>query len=341
MKVRKTFLWLHRWTGVLAGLAILALAITGGALVFEQAISRWLLPDLFPQESTPKEKRAPITAALERLRVLHPESRVQGIRLPRDERDALVLFSGNRAVHFDPGTGELLGSRPRMGSWEQTMIKLHVKLLSGETGATIVVVATGFTLGLALSGLWLWWPWRITWFSKGAAGRRFHFDLHSIAGLYSSLFLLVIGGSGLTLRYLHGEHPTAPPVSASQANGPRLSVDEAIRRAEAALPGARAAAVEMPPPNPRAAFRIQLSFPEDGSPAGRSVVFLDQFSGDVLAVHSSRVGSVLEKYQMAQLSIHTGAVGGTFTRVIAFLTCVALVLQVVSGYLIWWKRPKA
>lgn len=334
MNLRRILLWLHRWAGVLAGMVVLVIAVTGGALVFENTIQRWMRPDLYPNAATPKSERVAISS------VLATQPRVQGVRLPRDESDALVLFSGPQAYHFDPREGTLLGTRPRMGGWEQTMIKLHVNLMQGPVGGTVVVIATCITLGLALTGLWLWWPLRIFGVRRGSSFRRFNLDLHSVAGLYSSVFLLIFGITGLTLRYMHGEHPHPPQVPFVQPNQSLLSVDEAITKAEAALPGARAAAVEMPPPQ-RPVFRIQLAFPEDGSPAGRSVVFISRLDGSVLAAHSSREGTLSQLYQMAQLSIHMGSIGGTATRWIAFLTCVALVLQILSGYVLWLKRSTA
>lgn len=340
MNLRRTLLWLHRWAGVLAGLVVLVIGVTGGALVFERAIQRWLRPDLYPKQATAKAERVSIQSAIQTLRDKQPQGFVQGIRLPRDEKDALVLFAGPLAVHFDPHDGTLLGTRLRQGGWEQTMTKLHVNLMQGPTGGTVVVVATCITLGLALTGLWLWWPLRIFGFRKGANFRRFNLDLHSVAGLYSSVFLLILGISGLTLRYLHGEHPQPPRSPMAQPGGERLSVDEVVKRAEAALPGARAASIEMPPPQ-RPVMRVQLSFPEDGSPAGRSVAFISMLDGAVLGLHSSREGTLTQRYQMAQLSIHTGSIGGTATRWIAFLTCVALVLQIVSGYILWLKRSAA
>lgn len=338
MKFRRALLWLHRWAGVIAGLVILFLAITGGVLVFQQTQDRWLNPQLYPSEASTVENRVPVTAALEEVSRQHPDLRVQGIRLPRDEHDALALLGGNRMVHCDPRTGSILGIRPRMGLWWQTFVKLHVNLMLGYTGGLIVEIATWITLVLALTGLWLWWPLRIFGFRKGASFRRFNLDLHSAAGLYSSLFLIVVCVTGLTMRHLHLEHPRSPGSHAPQVGALRISVDQAIRAAEQALPGAKAAAVEMPPPNPQAAFRIQLAFPEDGSPAGRSVVFVDQWSGAALAVHSAREGSFMERYDNLQLSLHIGAVGGTATRWIALLVCVALLLQICSGYVLWWKR---
>jgi uncharacterized iron-regulated membrane protein len=237
--------------------------------------------------------------------------------MPRDGQDALVLTGGNLMVHCDPQNGEVLGTRPRRGLWWQTFVKLHLNLMLG---------------------LWLWWPLRIFGFRKGAGFRRFNLDLHSVAGLCSSLFLLVVCITGLTMRHLHLEHPRSPGSHAPQAGAERISADHAVQAAEKALPGARAAAVEMPPPNPHANYRIQLAFPEDGTPAGRSVVFVDQWSGQSLAVHSAREGGFMERYDNLQLSLHIGAVGGAATRWIALFVCLALVLQILSGYVLWWKR---
>jgi uncharacterized iron-regulated membrane protein len=338
MKFRRILLWLHRWVGVVAGLIILFAAITGGVLVFQHTQDRWLNPELFPREATAAENRAPVIVALDEVRQKHPDMRVQGIRLPRDEHDALTLIGGNRMVQCDPRTGAILGIRPRMNLWWQTFVKLHVNLMLGPTGGLVVEIATWITLGLALTGLWLWWPLRIFGFRKGASFRRFNLDLHSVAGLYSSLFLIVVCITGLTMRHLHLEHPRSPGSHAPQAGAQRINVDTAIQAAEKALPGAKAAAVEIPPPNPQAAFRIQLAFPEDGSPAGRSVAFVDQWSGQALAVHSAREGGFMERYDNLQLSLHIGAVGGTATRWIALFVCVALALQIFSGYVLWWKR---
>lgn len=337
MNLRQTLLWLHRWVGLVAGLVIFVAAVSGALIVIEHPIHRWLEPSLYPAQPA-TGARTPVENSLAVLREKHPEMRVEGIGLPRGGRDPLMLFAGNRVVHFDPSSGEMLGSRLRRTGFTQTLVKLHTNLLAGPAGGTVVVIATMLTIALALSGLWLWWPLRIGWFRRGANFRRFNLDLHSVAGLYSSLFLLVIAITGVTLRYLHTEHPHIPKSAPTATGAERITVDDAILRAEAALPGARAVALEMPAPNPRAPFRVQLAFPEDGSPAGRSVVFLDRTEGGVLAIHNARIGTWLERYGNLQLSLHTGTVAGPPTQIIAFATCLALILQIASGYVLWWKR---
>ncbi len=337
MKLRRFLLWLHRWVGAVAGLVILVAAVTGALLIIERPINRWLTPALYPHAAA-NGSRVPVEQVLATLQAKHPDARVDGLRLWHAATDPLMLFAGSRVMHADSQTGELLGWRPRRTGFTQTLVKLHVNLLAGPVGGTVVVVATILTIALALSGLWLWWPLRIGWFRRGAGFRRFNLELHSIAGLYSSLFLLVIATTGVTLRYLHVEHPRVPMSRVPERGDARLGLDAAIARAEAALSGARAVAIEMPGPNPRAPLRVQLAFPEDGSPAGRSVVFLDRFDGTTLAIHDARAGSWLERYGNLQLSLHTGAVGGLPTQIIAFAVCLALVFQILSGYVLWWKR---
>jgi uncharacterized iron-regulated membrane protein len=334
MKFRQVLLWLHRWVGVIVGLVILVLAVTGGGLVFEHTLDRWLNPEFYPSKPRPATPQT-IEATLNVLRRQRPAAKVLGLRFPRDEWDALVGFSGNRAVHLDQGTGEVLGSRPRNEGFLRAMTRLHVSLLAGKTGGTIVAVATGITLGLALTGLWLWWPLRIFGVRRGGSFRRLNLDLHSVAGLYSSLFQLIIAGTGMTLYFLHAEHPPVPRSQASMAA--RITVDDAVAKAEAALPGARAVSSELPV-LPRMPFRLQLAFPEDRSPGGRSVVFLDQYTGETLGITSSREGTLLWRYLNLHLSIHTGGVFGWPSQWLALLTCLALVLQVFSGYVLWWKR---
>jgi uncharacterized iron-regulated membrane protein len=336
MKSRQLLLWLHRWAGVLAGLVILVLALTGGVLIFDRTLDRWLNPEFYPSKPRPASPQT-IEATLDVLRRQRPAARILGLRLPRDEWDALVGFSGNRAVHLDQGTGEVLGSRPRNEGFLRTVTRLHVSLLSGKTGGTLVAVATGIALGLALTGLWLWWPLRIFGVRRGKNFRRLNLDLHSVAGLYSSFFQLVIAGTGLTLHFFHADHPPVPRSQQPAVSRPRIAVDDAVAKAQAALPGARAVSCELPVAV-LAPFRVQLAFPEDHSPGGRSVVFLDQYSGKTLGITSSREGTWWWRYLNLHLSIHTGGVFGWPSQWVALITCAALVLQIFSGYVLWWKR---
>jgi len=95
MNLRRALLGLLRRVGGVAGLVILVAAVTGALIVIERPLNRWLAPALYPQKHE-GGTRAPVEQALTALREKSPEARVDGIHLPRDSRDALMLFAGQR-----------------------------------------------------------------------------------------------------------------------------------------------------------------------------------------------------------------------------------------------------
>lgn len=333
VNTRRILLWLHRWVGVITGLVLLVVTVTGALLVFEREYDRFMHPQFYAVKDGPK-----LTAGqcLDVLYEARGDMPILGMLLPKTARDPLVVHS-RLVLYIDPTDGHVLGTRPRGDAQLQTLLKLHVNLLQGRIGNRIVAAATLLTVGLALTGLWLWWPLRIWRFCKGPGFRRFNLDLHSMAGLYSSLFLLIIAVTGATMAYL-GERRPPPPLSSRPAPGRhRISVDAAIQAAAQALPGARIASLEMPM-REHVAFHLQLAFPEDGSQAGRSIVNLDQYTGEPLQILSTRAGSLSHRYFVNQLNLHAGTIGGMTTKVMALLACVALLVQILSGYVLWWKR---
>jgi uncharacterized iron-regulated membrane protein len=202
---------------------------------------------------------------------------------------------------------------------------------------------------MALSGLVLWWPRKVLHVKGGRPWRRVNFDLHNVLGFYSALFLVFITLSGVIIAFEGAMDPLiqkldkAPPpgevFSQPVAGGRRISLDDAVRIASEALPGAMATSVNVPTAG-KTPFRLIMKFPEDRTPAGRSRVAIDQYSGRVLQVVSTRAMPVGSKILALKRSIHTGDLFGAPTQALAFVVSLALAGQVVTGFLIWWKPGK-
>jgi uncharacterized iron-regulated membrane protein len=94
------------------------------------------------------------------------------------------------------------------------------------------------------------------------------------------------------------------------------------------------------PANPRAIYRLLMKFPEDRTPAGRSRVYLDQFTGKVLAVESTRTAPPGTRLLNLKRSLHTGDVLGAPTQAIYFLASLAIPAQALTGLLIVLQRRK-
>lgn len=346
----KVLLWLHRWAGLAAGLIILVLSITGCALVFQDEIDRLLNREL--TVVTPGPSAVSLQAAVDAVRAVYPAETPTGLVLPEKPHHALVvaLNSGQNAS-VDQYSGRVLGARGRLSGFARELRRFHKSLLAGPTGQTIVGALTFLTLLMAISGVILWWPRRILVVKAGRSWRRMNWDLHNVLGFYSAAFLAVMCVSGVMITFADTIDPfvlrlgsappreTAPVASTVLMDAPPIGPDEALRLGRSALPGAFVARMSLPPPG-TAVYRLQLKFSEDRTPGGRSSVALDQYSGQVLDIESSRAAGLGTKIINMKATIHTGEVFGAPSEALAFVVSLMLAGQVVTGFFIWWKPGK-
>jgi uncharacterized iron-regulated membrane protein len=344
--VRRALLTLHQWVGLTAGLFLIVIAASGSALVFENEIDRALNPST--SFVTPSGRPLAIETLVEGVQAAYPEDQVIGVRIADKPDQAYELSLRSRqSAMVNPYTGAILGLRDRETSAARWVHLLHTRLTAGKVGETMVGWFSVAMLWLAITGLVLWWPRKILTVGSAASWKRTNFDLHNVLGFYSSLVMLFITLSGVLIafesatdplvRRLNPPSPDAPaPQSTPVAGRTRISVDEAVAIAERALPGAFASNVGVPN-GPKAIFRILKKFPEDRTPAGRSRVYLDQFSGQVLLVENTRTAPLGTRILNLKRSAHTGDIFGAPTQALYFIVSLGIALQAITGALIWWN----
>jgi uncharacterized iron-regulated membrane protein len=205
-------------------------------------------------------------------------------------------------------------------------------------------------LFLSITGLILWWRSKIFRIDFQTSGPKFQYDLHSTIGVVSSVFLLAFAWTGVVVHWGDAARawagnvsgvvarpadprPDSPPSGAVPVEPARL-----LALALAAVPGARATVVELSDDATRPVLVI-MKFPEDHTPAGRTRVFLDAYSGKVLALNSSRAEPAAVAYvNPVNREIHTGDIGGWPARIIAAVFSLSLPVLALSGPLLWWQR---
>src|SRR5258708_327997 len=252
---------------------------------------------------------------------------------------------GGRRVFVNPYTGEIIAS----GSGEPASFHLrhlHRELMAGKTGAFIVNLVTLLLVFQSLSGLYLWWPLKRTTVKLSGSWRRINFDLHHAVGFFSSAFICVLCITGLVKAYGDKlqpffDHATSSPVLTrdvpSKPGMSTVSIDEAVGTAKLQLPGASLARI-VPPKGKTGSWVVQMKFPDDSTVPGRSWVVIDQYSGAVLSRLDARTAPAGSKIPIVNRAIHVGGFYGVPTRILAFASGLAVLLQTVTGYIMCWRK---
>jgi uncharacterized iron-regulated membrane protein len=337
--------------GLCAALFLALLGITGGLMVFENEIDRALNPKLTWIQ--PGDHYLSLTEIQTRLERGYPGYTVAGLAFsPRKDMawDAFLQSKTSRrgtGIAFNPFTGDILGDEAERNDSMNKVHQLHLRLLAGNAGATIVSVAAVLLLFLSISGIVLWWRRKIFAPDWRNPPKKLNFDVHQALGIYSSFFLMVFSVTAMVIhwegkatfiadRLTHSpEPPPFPPAQRRVPGAIALSPDRLLAIAEGSVPGAQATMMQLAD----SPIRIAIKYPEDRTPAGRTNVFIDPYTGKVVHLLSSRAGPLgFRIVKLWNREIHTGDIGGLPTRILACLISLSLPLLTLTGPLIWWNR---
>lgn len=357
-RVSRTFLQVHLWLGLVSGLYLTIVCVTGAALVFRIELQRAWHPHLFTPSATGVLVEPEIV--MDQVQRAYPDYRLAGVDVPTAARPTYLAYvtSGPRflTVLIDPATARVLGELPER-SFVRTIQDLHFDLLSGRTGRVVNGIGAGCLLAMCATGLVVWWPARGQWrraFSVDLrrAGRRLVWDLHRAVGIWTLAALAMWAITGLyfvfpapfraVIRSISpisaSKPPTSGPEPASSASVPRPTWHALIDRARQERPNLHVARVVVPS-SAQGAFQVLFS-EESPTPVGRGTltsVYLDQFTGALLPTSSPRrtTGDAIVAWLSA---LHIGHFGGLVTKVIWVVFGLAPPLLFVTGFLLWWTR---
>jgi uncharacterized iron-regulated membrane protein len=262
------------------------------------------------------------------------------------DRSFMFYATSRNYIYVDPYTGDVLGAKPLQAGLRRKLFLIHSQLMAGKVGHTIVVASTIVSIFLIVTGVVLWWRFKIFGVKWRAGWWRLNFDLHSALGLYSAVVFFVLALTGVMIAYDGAIYPAIlrmsgnPPPAALQSTfreGTGPTLDDVIATAERTLPGARIMVVSLPN-KATDVFSVYARFPEDTSASGKSRIRIDRYSGAVLWVKDTREANWGQHLVDIVDSIHFGDIFGTPTRIIAFLISFLVAGQVLSGFFIWWKK---
>jgi uncharacterized iron-regulated membrane protein len=207
--LRKAFFQAHLWVGLGIGLYVVAISVSGSAIVYRRELSKRTSRKSVIVASS--GHRMSVEELAQQAQRAYPTYELDNIReAPAgDEADEIVLERNHKRIErlFDPYTGSDLGDpQSSIGRMVEWLADLHDNLLGGRTGRLVNGIGSCFVTLLSLTGAIIWWPggknWRrSTTVNWEAQFPRLNWDLHSAIGFWCWLFVLVWGISGIYLCF--------------------------------------------------------------------------------------------------------------------------------------------
>ncbi|RYG87966.1 hypothetical protein EON77_01335 [bacterium] len=373
-RARKVFFFLHLWTGVVFGLWLVTMGLTGVALAWRSELMGLEAQRLVGQPTPAAGARiiSPSQAAAA-LKAAHPDLQPEfSMFIPPREYGTYLHFGrgggeGQALFIVDPVTAKVYPPIDRSQLWIDWAERLHADLLLEAKGAVANAVFNGFAFVMLVSGILLWWPstlkalrLRLT-VRRRVSLKRTVSDLHNVAGIYLAgvLVLLAVTAFGLFLnrqtengigRTVDGWYgmKTEPRARRGRPGGARrrptppaetaipgnLDLDTLAARAQAAVPNAVLTHVAMPR---RAGDPFGGSFLPIGFDNG--LVQFDARTGAILPVQRSFSPGTNATRLIGDL--HYGWFGGYWSKWLYTFAGLMPVALFVTGLWMWFLRKRS
>ena len=372
MILRRVLFWLHLCTGLTAGAVIFVMAATGVLLTLEPQLVERAERDLWhAPPPTPSTPRVPLSELVQRAQQLRGDERATMLALRAEpESSVRVGFGRDGALFMHPYTGAAIGPGSKTHDVMHVIEDWHRWLASRDLGRPITGACNLAFLGLALSGLYLWWPraWSrkavkaVTVLDVRLRGRARNFNWHNSVGFWCAPVLIVLTLTGAVMSYqwandllyrVTGNEPPPPagggpagPARAARSKGrerrlaPAVDLDALAARAAGQSPGWVAITLRLPA-RPGAPVTAFIQEPPSWHPSPRSVLTLDAATAAVIRWEPFREANLGRKLRVLVRVLHTGEVAGWIGQLVAGLASLGGALLVWTGASLAIRRSRA
>lgn len=355
--LRNWIFTLHRYLGLALGLMAIIIGLTGSLLIFHAEIQQY---DEHLQSGTiiPQGEQLPIEVVLNTVKKAYagqPDVEVRRYYPSIKPDTAIKVILKTKAsdwnqVFINPYTGVIINPNPQPSLIQKVfdiIYPFHTSLLGGDIGTKFVgIVGLLFTI-LSITGIILWPGWRkllagfkIKW---NAHPKRVNFDLHKVAGVITSVFLVFTFFTGFCWNFSEFVNPIIYAVTFSKTNNvdfvsvpitgkSPLKVAEQVKIAQAALPDALLRLIAFPN-TPKEATWFSFNLPQ----GGEGDVFLDQYSGKV-QVSTTATKSLGDRVLSSFNDLHYGTFWGLPSRIFYVFIGFAPLILFITGFVMWRYR---
>lgn len=372
-KKNKTFKYwvgrIHLWLGLISGLFVCFLGITGCFLAFEREIENVTQP--YRNLEVQNNPLLPPTALKKIADQALPNKHAHSITYQPGKSAQVVYYNFDPEYYYivfvNQYTGEVIKVKNMNDDFFRIVIMGHYYLwLPPEIGQPVLTTATLMFVVLLFSGLILWWPknkaaskqrFTIKWNAKW---RRVNYDFHNVLGFYITWIIIFIALSGMVM----GFQWFAKSVYFISSGGKTLNqfeetYSDTTRNAKLQLNASAADQLWKSyldadpkfngsldvhvPENEKASIEIAKN-PDPDTYWKADYSYFDQHTLKEMEVQhvfgKLKNATVADKIMRMNYDIHVGSIAGLPGKIIAFFASLIAASMPITGVLIWIGRNK-
>ena len=374
--LRKGIFWAHLICGVVAGLVVLMMSVTGVLLTYERQVLAWDQQRQYGWQ--PQSGQQPL--ALDQLVQVAVDAGFtpDSVTVAAASDAPLVLRQGRAHTRYqNPYTGEIyVDGNQAVDNFFHAVVRWHRWFNAGDDHRDIARAVTGASnlafLFLVLSGLYLWLPaiyrwsrFRLRlWFHPNAkSGKARDFNWHHVFGFWFALPLVVIVATATVFNYSWanalvyqlageeapqrrgrggppaGERSGEPGKAALQVNT-SVSLQGTLEQAAAGNNGWRTLTLRLPKGG-ASEVQVLVDRGTGGQPQLRSTLTLDGASGAAIKQEVFADQPKGRQYRSWVRFLHTGEALGIWGQTLAGLASLAAALMVWTGLALSLYRFRA
>lgn len=355
---RSLFTW-HSYFGLITGIFLLLLGLSGSLLVFMEEQDEWLNQHLLAV--APQSEKLPLDSLYHTITQRYP--RLDGIawmnpNVPDEQAYNFRLYLNDTklstydlgVITLNPYTGAILreGRYDRFSSGlMQWLFQFHFSFHLGMPGAALTAVFGLTMLVSILTGLVVYRKhlWKALTFRVGIKTKNWRTissGLHRVVGVWSLVFNVVIFFTGFWMNLFAFEKatwenetkPTEPNIAIAQ------SFDRLYAEARRQMPDLQPSYVYLPT-QPKRDFRVSGAVKGQNPLYGTSnSIRFDPQTGEMKGQSRIAEKSVAEKLDAMAYPLHIGTFGGVPMRILYVIVGLTPGLLSITGFLLWWRRKQ-
>ncbi|MGJ5641302.1 PepSY-associated TM helix domain-containing protein [Formosa sp. S-31] len=341
----RSLLKYHSYFGLIAGLFLIVLGLTGAILAFNED-----LDDITFKAYRTEDASATILhldKAIHTVQQQFPEWETRVVHFQPGES---ILFNlrlpdARRFIFVHPETGNIIANIDANTTVSKWILKLHYSFHAGPYGRVLVLIMGVLFFLSLITGLILYRKVLVKTLLfkvkiKRSHRRNFYSALHRYVGVWALLLNLVLVITGTVLAYKVSKSGLQTP---KIPDPPQLSisVEGALKQLAASHPDFNASYLRLPK-TPGATLTVNGTFNNDPFYYSKyfNKISIDANTGTITAVTKVAETPLLNRLDSMVSPLHFGQYGGLGIKLLYCFVGLSGPFLSVSGFIIWNARRK-